>query len=112
MSFYSDYQRTSAAVESNDDRILQAIEDANLAIDDADTEARYSVTRADVLERISETFTTHDDKVFMRALRQGDKQSMSLLITQITDAFTDVVRVKRDAILAKAVSEVDAGDRH
>ena len=93
--------QTPAHVDSRDDRLLQAIENANLAIDDADTEARYDTTRAEVLERVTETATRDTDKTFMHALRSGDKHAMSGLITQIHDAFEAVVREKRDVILAK-----------
>lgn len=86
--------------ESRDDMMLSVIDEANLAYDDAESEARNAVTRADVIERIAETYGPNDDKWFIRALRDSNKQAMQSMISKLSDVFEDIVREKRDALLA------------
>jgi hypothetical protein len=91
----------AAHVEFASDRMYQAAEDAAAAVEAADTEARYDTTRGEVIEHLTIHMTRDDDKVFMRALRQEDRQSIAVMIDLIHAAFRAVVAEKRRAILAK-----------
>jgi hypothetical protein len=62
---------------------------------------RLGTTRRAVIEHLTIHMTRDDDKVFMRALRQEDRQSIAVMIDLIHAAFRAVVAEKRRAILAK-----------
>ena len=91
----------SGHVEYSDDRILQAIEDANSAASAAEEEARDATDREKVLERYAEKADALSDRIFMRWLRNGDKQALSQFIVEITRAYAEVVAEKKARILAR-----------
>lgn len=89
-------------VESHEDRALYASELAALAFDDAEHEARHAVTRGEVLERVTETFTKYDDKVLIKALRDGGRQSISLAWSAFNAVFEKLVAEKTAELLKEA----------
>ncbi len=91
----------SSGAEFASDSMYQAAEDAAYAVEKANTEARYDTTRGEVLDYMTMHMTRDDDKAFMRALRQEDRQSIAVMIELIHAAFRAVVAEKRAAILAK-----------
>lgn len=96
-------------IELADDRMFQASEDAAVAVASAETEARYDTTRGEVLDHLAMNMTHDDDKVFMRALREEDRQSIALMIDLIHTAFKAVVAEKKREILAKKQEPLDDG---
>lgn len=94
-------RETPGHVEYSDDRILQAIEDANSAASVAEEEARDATDREKVFERYADKADALSDRIFMRWLRNGDKQALSLFIVEITRAYAEVVAEKKAAILAR-----------
>lgn len=96
-------------IEFADDRMFQASEDAAVAVASAETEARYDTTRGEVLDHLAMSMTRDDDCVFMRALREEDRQSIALMIDLIHTAFKAVVAEKRRVILGRKPEPVDDG---
>jgi ribosome biogenesis protein Tsr3 len=89
----------SRAVEFSEDRALDAAERAGRIFDAAQYEARHSVTRAEVLERVTETFRKNDDRKFEEALRDGDIQAVTLSWARLSETFEALASEKTRAIL-------------
>lgn len=88
-------------VEFATDQLQQAIDDATEIASAAELEARYDTTRADVLEHMTNNLSRSDDKIFMRALRIEDRQSIAMMLDLIQKSFKAVVAEKKSAILAR-----------
>lgn len=88
-------------VEFATDQLQQAIDDATEIASAAELEARYDTTRADVLDHMTNNLSRSDDKIFMRALRIEDRQSIAMMLDLIQKSFRAVVAEKKSAILAR-----------
>lgn len=93
--------QTVGHVEFADDVLQQSLDDAAEIVRAAETEARYDTTRGEVLDHMTMNMTRDDDKVFMRALRQEDRQSVAMMLDLVQKSFRAVVAEKKSAILAK-----------
>lgn len=88
-------------VEFADDVAFQSAEDAAEIVRAAEEEARHEVTRGEVLEHMTLNLTRADDRTFMKALRDRDRQAIALMIHLIQKSFETVVAEKKSAILAR-----------
>jgi len=88
-------------VEFADDVLQQSLEDAAAIVRAAEEEARYNTTRGEVLEHMTLNLTRADDRIFMRALREGNRQDIAIMLSLIEKSFRAVVAEKKSAILAK-----------
>lgn len=88
-------------VEFADDVAFQSAEDAAEIVRAAEEEARYEVTRGEVLEHMTLNLTRADDRTFMRALREGDRQDIARMLHLVQTSFRAVVAEKKSVILAK-----------
>lgn len=94
-------RETPGHVEFADDVAFQSAEDAAEIVRAAEEEARYKVTRGEVLEHMTNNFSPSDDKIFMRALRTGNGQDIAIMLSLILESFALVVAEKKSAILAR-----------
>lgn len=88
-------------VEFADDVAFQSAEDAAEIVRAAEEEARYEVTRGEVLEHMTLNFSRTDDKVFLRALREGNRQDIAIMLSLVEKSFRAVVAEKKSVILAR-----------
>jgi hypothetical protein len=98
---------TPGRVDFASDALQQALDDAASIVAAAEEEARYEVTRGEVLDHMSMNFTRADDKLFMQALRREGRQDIAMMLDLIQKSFKAVVAEKRSAILAKKAEPDD-----
>lgn len=84
MSLYADYdqlrtiQRVQSAIEYRNDRLQEALEAA--------------VTRFDLLEEISESFTSAQDEALMHAIARGENRDLHLIHCLLLQAKEAIVK--------------------
>lgn len=95
---YADYdqlrnvQRTQSAVEYQNDRLQEALDNAALATYDLRMELEASVTRADLLEEMSEHFTPAQDEALMHAIARGENRDLHLIHCLLLQAKEAIVK--------------------
>jgi hypothetical protein len=100
----------AAHVEFASDALQQSIDDVADIVRAAEEEARYEVTRGDVLEHLSMNMMRDDVKIFMRALREERSQDIAMMLDLIQKSFKALVAEKKRAILAKELDPADDSD--
>jgi chemotaxis regulatin CheY-phosphate phosphatase CheZ len=85
-------QRTERAVEAYTDRLQDLLDNAALAAYDRRSAIEAAVTRFDLLEEMSETFTPAQDEALMHAIARGENRDLHLIHCLLLQAKEAIVK--------------------
>lgn len=98
MTLYADIdqlrsvKRTESAVDAYTDRLQEMLDNAALAAYDRRSAIEAAVTRFDLLEEISESFTPAQDEALMHAIARGENRDLHLIHCLMLQAKEAIVR--------------------
>jgi hypothetical protein len=85
-------QRTESAVDAYTDRLQEMLDNAALAAYDRRAQLEAAVTRFDLLEEISESFTPAQDEALMHAIARGENRDLHLIHCLMLQARESIVK--------------------
>jgi hypothetical protein len=98
MTLYADIdqlrsvQRVTQSVDYYSDRLQEALDNAALAAYDRRAEIEAAVTRFDLLDEISESFTPAQDEALMHAIARGENRDLHLIHCLLLQAKESIVK--------------------
>jgi hypothetical protein len=85
-------QRVTQSVDYYSDRLQEALDNAALAAYDRRSQIEAAVTRFDLLEEISESFTPAQDEALMHAIARGENRDLHLIHCLLLQAKEAIVK--------------------
>lgn len=85
-------QRVESAIEYRNDRLQEALDNAELATYDLRMQLEAAVTRFDLLEEITESFTSAQDEALMHAIARGENRDLHLIHCLLLQAKEAIVK--------------------